>query len=61
MMRYVKSKMASPENPRILTCDIVLPNKRFESLTSTVTITLSLLIICLIFTEDFPFMQSHGS
>ena len=28
-MRDVKSKIASPENSRILTCDVVLPNERF--------------------------------
>ena len=37
-MRYVKSKIASPENPRILTCDVVLPNERiylYKPLAST--------------------------
>ena len=29
-MRDVKSKIASPENPRILTCDVVLPNERYK-------------------------------
>ena len=28
MTLYVKFKNASPENPRILTCEVVLPNKR---------------------------------
>ena len=29
-MRYIKSKIASPENPQIWTCDVVLPNERYE-------------------------------
>ena len=29
-MRDVKSKIASPENPRISTCDVVLLNERYK-------------------------------
>ena len=31
-MRYFKSKIAFPENPKILTCDVVLPNERIMNL-----------------------------